>query len=153
MTSLGTLSRLTVVALLTAAASCADNITQGDSQAEPSASASEPAPSVSDLTPILDITTRAWNNGTTDIPPLSGFYYVEVNGTGFQPGAGYESRTVTVFLDGMVFQLGGARGVIPADGTYRIKHITNCPSYIREVYAIVKSSGKWTESKHIAPAC
>jgi hypothetical protein len=153
MTSLRALSGLSASLLLLAAAACADDITQA--RAEAQAAASEPAPSAnfSGPPPTLEISTRAWNNGLTDIPPLSGFYRVDVVGAGFPPGAGFESRTEVVFRDGMRWWLGGGRGVIPADGTFRTTHITNCPSRIREVYERVYSGGRWTESEHIAPAC
>lgn len=154
MTSLGTLPRLAVVASLLTAAACADEITR--SRTEAREAASEPVPTVATTPaapPTLAIVTRAWNYGTTDIPPLSGFYRVLIDGAGFPVGANYQSRTEIILLDGTVWQLGSGQGVIPSDGTYRTDVITNCPSRVREVYEIVIAGGVRTESKHVTPAC
>jgi hypothetical protein len=152
MTSLGTLPSLTAVALLLAAAACSDNVTQA--AVDQQAAASAPAPIASNLgaNATLEISTRAWNHEPSAAHWRSGMYRVDVQGADFAPGY-YRARTVVVFLDGTVSQLGAAEGMILEDRTFRMSHITNCPSRIREVYEVVLNEGRITESKHITPDC
>jgi hypothetical protein len=160
MKALRTLSRLTASTLLVTAAACADNITQGHRQPDPAAGTSEPpanSSTASATPPTLDIkstsgTSSQFLNGPATAPP-GAYYRVDVKGAGFPVGSGWQARVVSVFLDGQILALAAGTGVNPADGSFRIAYITNCPSRVREVYAVVVSGGRTTESKHIAPAC
>ena len=44
-------------------------------------------------------------------------------------------------------------GPIPPDGTHREIYSASCPSGFSEVYSVVQTGGRTTESKHIVPAC
>jgi hypothetical protein len=146
--------------LLIALTACGDNITTSANLPVSVPSASDPASSASGaaaITPTLVLTTeQGW--GDLNIPPGvsppagAGFSLI-LRGENFSPDWSGTAYIRGTFLDGSEMPLawGSGRG---ADGSYLMLASYDCPSRLREAWAVVVSSdGKSLESKHIVPAC
>ena len=157
MTSVGTLSRRTALALILTASACGDTITSGNEQAEAAAGTRQAAPNANWVKPILEIKATdgkasVFLNGAEPSTPQT-YYTVEVTGSGFAAGADFVTRTFAVALDGSRRQIAFGIGVVPADGSYHAIHSASCPSQIIEYYEAVTSSGITIESKRVVPTC
>ena len=159
MAKIGRLGRWTSLALVVALAGCGDTITRSTGLPVSEPSSVQTAPNVSGVAVVpatLELTTA---NGWGDLhtppgfsPPSGAGYSLVLRGADFPAdwiGTAYIYGT---FLDGTVIELGAGSGR-GADGSYLMIMSADCPSRLREAWAVVMSQGRSIASKHIVPAC
>jgi hypothetical protein len=76
-----------------------------------------------------------------------------VNGADFTPGADFVTHSMVITASGAKMSVGMGIGVFPANGTFRAARGGSCPSQYREMYDIVISGGRTTESNHVQIGC
>jgi hypothetical protein len=85
-------------------------------------------------------------------PPAGPGYSLTLKGENFSLDWGGTAYIHGIFLDGTEMPLGWGSGRGP-DGSYLMIFSGNCPSRLREAWAVIMSKGRTFESKHIVPAC
>lgn len=157
MQSLRSLSRVAAATLLGTLAACADNITQAPGDAQAAVGVATSNGGRADATPTLNIVATS---GFASVfsgpqPPTAGatYFTVEVNGAGFAAGEVFQSRHIGVNYGGGKFSFTNSIGQHPSDGSYRNIYSASCPSGMSEVYVVVQSAGRITESKHVSLPC
>jgi hypothetical protein len=160
----GTLSRSTALLLLGAIA-CGETATEFEAKAaRQRADTQWPTTALSGTTtpPTLVLTPTGGNGPLAEHTPpgknpcdyyCGPFYRLEAYGTGFAPRSSWQLHIMIVLSDGTVLSGGSGSGVDPKDGTTRMIYSGNCPSRIREAYAVAFYDGKTLESKHVVPTC
>jgi hypothetical protein len=159
MATIGRSCRWTAWTLLVALAACGDNITRSPDLSTSTPSAGDPGSDLSGVAavpPTLVLTTL---NGWGDLhtppgfsPPAGPGYSLILKGENFPPDWAGTAYIRGIFLDGTETPLawGSGRG---ADGSYLMLDASDCPSRLREAWAVIVSKGRSFESKHIVPAC
>ena len=149
--------RLAAATLLLIGAACADNVTQAtfkydvrDDGVQPSAN--------SGPTPTLVATTAVGQSSDFPDPPGLGSrlglqYRVEVNGADFPVGADVVTHTYAISPSGAKTSVSMSIGVTPANGTFRGVWGGSCPSQYQEMYLILTTAGRTTESNHVQIGC
>lgn len=157
MAKIGRSCRWTALTLLVAFAACGDSITQSPDVSTPGAS--DPATvlgGVAAIPPALALTT---SNGWGDLhtppgftPPAGPGYSLRLKGENFPLDWAGTAYIHGVFLDGTERALAWGSGRAP-DGSYLMIFSGDCPSRLREAWAVIMSRGRSFESKRIVPAC
>ena len=144
--------------LLIVLAACGDNVTQSTGDLV-TADANEPAPNVSGVPavpPTLVLTTaNGWGELHTPpgfSPPAGPGYSLILQGENFSTDWNGTAYIYVIFRDGTEMPLAWGSGRGP-DGSYKMITSANCPSRLREAWAVIVSKGRTFESKHIVPAC
>ena len=148
--------RLAAATLLVIGAACADNVTQAKFKYDVRADGAQPSAN-SGPTPTLVATTAVGTaadfTGPLGLSRAGLQYRVEVNGADFPVGADVVTHTYAISPSGAKTSVSMSIGVTPANGTFRGVWGGSCPSQYQEMYLILTTAGRTTESNHVQIGC